>query len=594
MKIKVSDYIANFMVSKGINTAFVMTGGCIVHQIDSFAQHPNMNYVPMLHEQSTAMAADGYARISGVPGLVAATSGPGATNLLTGICCSYYDSIPVIAITGQVSSKALKRDIPTRQVGFQETDVVSIFKSVTKYIKLVTDATTIKYELEKSFSIATSGRKGPVLLDICEDVLFSYVEDDSLVGYSTELQIQGEDLGIDEGLLNTAYGYLKTAKRPVVILGGGVRYAPNQSKYISFIESLGIPVLLTWGAYDFLEHSHSLFAGGFGVTSARNGNFVVQNADVILSIGTRFDSHEIGSDPSKFAPSATRIVVDIDEGEFVKFRETGFKVDVPIISSVDNFIDSFEKYVNDFKFDNQSLWFEKITDWKDKYPILSKKAIDQNVLVNPYKFFHELSKYLTQQVTIVTDCGSNLIWTMQGYFIRKNQRVISAFNHSPMGYSLPAAIGAAFANPKELIICVIGDGGLQINVQELAIIAKHGLNIKIFVLNNHCHGIIQGTQDAWLEGRHCASSPITGELPDPNVSHISLAYGVSATDVHNIEELISIFPLIFSNAEPELLNIHMNSECQIEPKLMYGRSIEDSHPLLPRDELAQNLLPCAT
>jgi len=587
MKIKVSDFITNFFVSKGINTAFVLTGGCIVHQIDSFAQHPEMNYIPMLHEQSAAMAADGYARISGVPGLIAVTSGPGATNLLTGICCSYYDSIPIIAITGQVSSKALKGDIPTRQLGFQETDVVSIFSAVTKYAVIVKNVSDIKFELEKSYSIATSGRKGPVVLDICEDVLFGYIDEADLLGYEPS-KVECI-LPVRSNIINEVLNCLKCSDRPVLVLGAGVRYAPNQLKYIKFLETLGIPVLLTWGAYDVIEHDHKLFAGGFGVTSGRSGNFVIQNADLILAIGTRFDSHEIGSDPKKFATKARRIVVDIDEGEFVKFKQIDFIVDIPIIASVDNFIDAFSGHFAELRLCDLTPWFKKIYEWKAKYPILSENALSQSSLINPYKFFHHLSAEVQGPVNIVTDCGSNLIWTMQGYFVRPMQRVISAFNHSPMGYSLPAAIGAALACPQTQVICIIGDGGFQINVQELAIIALHKLNIKIFVMNNHCHGIIQGTQDAWLHGRHHASDPVEGKLPDADVTKISLSYGIPAQDLNDISLLPAMLQEIFSVYSPQLINVHMLRECQIAPKLMYGRSIEDSHPLLSREELEHNM-----
>ena len=588
MKIKVSDFITNFFVSKGINTAFVLTGGCIVHQIDSFAQHPEMDYIPMMHEQSAAMAADGYARISGVPGLIAVTSGPGATNLLTGICCSYYDSIPIIAITGQVSSKALKGDIPTRQLGFQETDVVSIFSAVTKYAAIVKNVSEIRFELEKCYSIATSGRKGPVVLDICEDVLFGYIDEADLLGY--ELNKAEYVLPVSSNIINETLNLLKWSARPVLVLGAGVRYAPNQLKYIEFLETLGIPVLLTWGAYDLIAHDHKLFAGGFGVTSGRSGNFVIQNADLILAIGTRFDSHEIGSDPKKFATKARRIVVDLDEGEFVKFKQIGFIVDIPIISSVDNFIDAFSGHFEELRLCDLTAWFQKIDEWKVKYPILNEVALNQSSLINPYKFFHYLSAELQGSVNVVTDCGSNLIWTMQGYFVRPMQRVISAFNHSPMGYSLPAAIGVALACPHTQVICIIGDGGFQINVQELAIIALHKLNIKIFVMNNHCHGIIQGTQDAWLDGRHHASDPVDGKLPDADVTKISLSYGIPAQDLYDISLLPAVLQGIFSVHAPQLINVHMLKECQIAPKLMYGRSIEDSHPLLSREELENNMI----
>jgi len=585
VKIKVSDYIARFYADKGIDTAFVLTGGCIVHVIDSIGSTPGIKYIPTLHEQSAAMAADAYARTTGRPGLMAVTSGPGATNLLTGICCSYYDSIPVIAITGQVPSNSLKHDVPTRQLGFQETDVVSIYSSVTKYSALVEDVASIRYELEKSYHIATTGRMGPVLLDICENVLFAEVEEDDLVGYTHE----DEFPCVTAEQVQMVLSYLSEAKRPVLVLGGGVRQSVPSSACLSIIERLNIPVLLTWGAFDLIDHNHPLFAGGFGVTSARSGNFVVQNSDLIIAIGTRFDTHEIGSKADTFARGAKRLVVDIDSGEFAKLESVGFRVDMPILSSAANFIESLGSAVIESAPDLVS-WMHNIADWRARYPICTPDHENQPGYVNPYVFFNRLPAALPAASIVVTDCGSNLIWTMQGLPLSAGQRVISAFNHSPMGYSLPASIGAAFAEPDSTVMCIIGDGGFQINIQELAIIQKHNLNIKIFVMNNHCHGIIQGTQNAWLDGRHHASSPNDGGLPDPDVIKISLAYGIPAADVEDPEALPSLFADVFSEAGPRLINVHMKQETQIEPKLMFGRPIEDLHPLLPREELEANML----
>jgi acetolactate synthase-1/2/3 large subunit len=588
MKIKVSDYIARFYASKGIDTAFVLTGGCIVHLIDSFAQNEQINYIPVLHEQSAAMAADGYARIKGKPGLMAVTSGPGATNLLTGICCSYYDSVPVIAITGQVPSNSLKRTMKTRQLGFQETDVVSIFQPVTKYCTLVENPTDIRYELEKSYYIANEGRKGPVLLDICEDVLFASVEESSLRGFDEPPK---NGYGPSKIEVTKIFKMLGIAERPVLILGGGIRQSSDLELCKKFIDTLNIPVLLTWGAYDVIDHQHPLFAGGFGVTSGKAGNFVIQNSDLIIAIGTRFDSHEIGSKPNSFARGAKRVVVDLDVGELEKYAVIGFRVDVPVLSSADQFMLQMIATENELIHKPQPAWTSKIKNWTEKYPCCTDEHRLQKERVNPYYFFYLLGDVLKNTpVNVVTDCGSNLIWTMQGLSISSNQRVISAFNHSPMGYSLPAAIGVALAEKRLAVICIIGDGGFQINVQELAVIEKYNLNIKIFVMNNHCHGIIQGTQNAWLEGRHHAADPTTGGLPDPDVKRISEAYEIPAMEIENNAKISDILAGVFGSSGPLLINVHMKQETQIEPKLMFGRPIEDSHPLLSREELASNMI----
>ena len=588
MKVKVSDYIANFYASKGIDVAFVLTGGCIIHFIDSIAKHDRIKYIPMLHEQSAAMAADAYARISDKPGLAATTSGPGATNLLTGICCAYYDSIPLIAITGQVSAKFLKNDLPTRQFGFQETDVKSIYQSVTKYSSLVTDPQKIRFELEKSFYIANSGRKGPVLLDITEDVLFGYVEEDNLEGFTALEDEYKSNLYNNE--LTKIREQVINSKRPVLVLGAGATEASNE-EVVKAAQKLGIPVLLTWGAYHLSAYLGELFCGGFGVTSPRSGNFLIQNSDLIIAIGTRFDTHEIGSNVDLFAPKAKRVVIDIDQGEIDKLKKIGFQIDLEICISSNKFINLINN--PDFKLPSidRNVWFQMNINWINKYPICHSSHKSQKTLVNPYYFFKKLGKVLPDRCVVVTDCGSNLIWTMQSLIPRNGQRIISAFNHSPMGYSIAGSIGAFFAKPEgPPIVCIIGDGGFQINVQELAVISRHNLNIKIFVMNNHCHGIIQGTQNAWLEGRHHAACPIDGKLPDPDVKKIANAYDINTFHLENHENIDVIFKKVFANKSPNLIDVSMLEKSQIEPKLMYGRSIEDSHPLLSREELSQNLI----
>jgi len=586
---KGSEIIVKFFESKGIETAFVLTGGCIVHFIDSIAHSPTIKYIPMLHEQSAAMAADAYARLTNRAGLVATTSGPGATNLLTGICCSYYDSIPVIAITGQVSKGFLKADMPTRQMGFQETDVISIFKSVTKYAVQVSEKENLIDELNIAYNFATTGRKGPVLLDICEDVLYGEVYD-NLASLS---KIRTEDKGTKDGSFyyNKILSLVNSASRPALIIGAGANEVEISMLKI-LVSKLSVPVLLTWGAYGLSPELGQYYAGGFGVTSARSGNFIVQNCDLIIGLGTRFDTHEIGNKVEDFAPMAKRIIIDIDPGELLKLKQIGFKIDLEMCIDASEFVSGMIRSLNNFQSKDLSAWFNLINQWHIKYPICNDQHRNQAKAVNPYYFFECLSKALPRDVSIVTDCGSNLIWTMQGLTLKKGQSVISSFNHSPMGYSLPAAIGSAFAlkNLKPTI-CIIGDGGLQINIQELATIRKHMLNIKIFVMNNHCHGIIQGTQSAWLDGRFHASSPESGKLPDPDPCEIANAYGLRIGQLSShkaLQEKISC--LINTDDEPRLISVEMLHKSQIEPKLMFGRRLEDSHPLLSKEEIASNML----
>lgn len=585
---KTSDYIAQFLVDQGVKDVFVLTGGCIVHVIDSIAKNDQISYIPVQHEQAGAMAADAYARITENVGVALATSGPGATNLLTGVCCSYYDSIPTVFITGQVPTSQLKRGSASRQIGFQETDVVSIFQPVTKYAKLVDDASQIRFELEKAFYLARSGRPGPVLLDICDDVQRAEINPEELVSFIPEESIaSGVNL---EDSINTLIDMINQSKRPLLVLGGGIRLAGAVPLLKILIERCQIPFTLTWAGMDYVTHSDPLYVGGFGVTSGRSGNFAIQNADLILAIGTRLDSHEIGSNPATFGREAKKIIIDIDSAEQEKYEKIGVKVDLLITDDarvvIQALIDQSGKIIKR----DRSDWLQWINKWKMNYPNCLDSYRRQPEKVNPYAFMEKLSSLVSDTAIIITDCGSNLIWTMQVFEIKGKQRVISSFNHSPMGYSLPASIGAALAAPERQIICISGDGGFQINIQELATIQRHKINIKIFILNNHGHGIIQGTQDNWLGGRHHASHPGEGGLPDPEFGNIAHAYGILSERIDCNDELNEKISKVLSTNEAVVCNVHQLPEPQIFPKLLYGRPIEDSDPLLTREEFHANMI----
>lgn len=583
---KTSDFIAKFLADAGIDTAFVLTGGCIVHVIDSIASTHGIDYIPVQHEQAGAMAADTFSRIKGTAGLALATSGPGATNLVTGVCCSFYDSIPVIVITGQVPSGQLKRKSKSRQIGFQETDVVSIFKSITKYAVLVDNAENIRFELEKALYLATEGRPGPVLLDICDDVQRAEVDPDSLRSFS-EPRAQRQS---HSDQVTQIIRLINDAERPVLIFGGGVRSAGEAGNLQSTVADIGIPFSLTWAVMDACSSKDPLNVGGFGVTSGRSGNFAVQNSDLIICFGTRLDTHEAGSNYATFAREAKKVIVDIDPAEQEKYKDRGLEVELLVTADVGEVLRELVDRAGEVKPQNLNAWLNRISGWKENYPICPDEYHDQERWVNPYVFMESLATHSVKDAIVVTDCGSNLIWTMQAFACSGLGRIVSAFNHSPMGYSLPASIGAALASPDQQVICITGDAGLQINIQELATIQRQSLNIKIFVLNNHCHGIIQGTQDNWLESRHHASSPKLGGLPDPDFMRISNAYDIPSVSISCHEELDATLDFTLNSDGPVLCNVDLLPASQIYPKLLFGRPIEDSSPLLPREEFYENMM----
>jgi len=583
---KLSDYVAEFLANQGIKHAFVITGGCIVHTIDSIDKRNDIEYIPVQHEQAGAIAADCYSRVTQNLGLAMATSGPGATNLLTGVLCSFYDSVPTIIITGQVPSSQLKRESRSRQIGFQETDVVSIYRTATKYCCIIDDPNKIRYELEKAVYLAKSGRPGPVLLDICDDVQRADINPSELESYSVPKSSNNPSKLVQE--VEELIELIEASNRPIVILGGGIRLGGAIADAINFVEKLGIPVAPTWAGMDFMPYSNSLCVGSFGVSSERAGNFAVQNSDLIITIGTRLDTHETGPDLSTFGREAKIVMLDIDESELGKFDSKGLTIDLPICADVRHFFQIINPMLYNLKKKNIKPWLERIEVWKNKYPICHLEYYKQENCVNPYVFMEELSNQLKGNEIIVTDCGANLIWTMQGFRVKKDQRLISAFNNSPMGYSVPASIGACFGS-EQPVFCITGDGGLQMNIQELATINNNNLPIKIFVMNNHGYGIIKNTLVTWLESNYNASGPESG-VPDPDFERIANAYGIVSCKINNHEELPHKIKETLEHDGPILCNVQILSEQAMIPKLTYGNPIEDSEPLLSRQELRENMI----
>lgn len=580
---KLSDYVASFLVEQGVRHVFLITGGAAVHLVDSIAKNPEIDYVCCQHEQACAMAADAYSRITGNFAAVMTTSGPGATNLVTGACCAYFDSIPTVFITGQVPRSQLKRDYAVRQLGFQETDVVEMFRTITKLTALVDDPQKIRYLLEKAGYLARSGRPGPVLLDIPDDVQRAEVNPDELESFIPEEERKSKPD------VSRVLELIEESRRPVVILGGGIRLSKTLGKAREFVEKLGFPVLLTWASMDLLPYDHPLVVGGFGVSSVRWGNFAVQNSDLVLAVGTRLDTHETGDKLPTFAPKAKKVVVDIDEGELDKYQKRGMIVDVALNCDAKVFFDEISDQMDSIDRQNITEWLENIEQWKRKYPVCLPEFFELKDKVNPYVFFESLSEAASEGDIIITDAGSNLTWTMQTFRVKKGQRLFSAFNHSPMGYSLPASIGACFASGNKDIICIIGDGGIQINIQELATIAHHKLPIKIFLMDNRGYAIIRQTQDTWLDSKYEASSLESG-LALPDFICIAQAYGIKTEEIGNHRELKEKIRKTLDTEGPVLCNVWLDPQAKIMPKLTFGRPIEDSAPLLDRKEFLENML----
>jgi acetolactate synthase I/II/III large subunit len=458
---KLSDYVAAFLAGKGIRHVFAISGGASLHLIHSLATTPGITFICPQHEQAGAMAADGYARVTGKLGVAIATSGPGATNLLTGVCCSYYDSVPVLYITGQVSTFRMKANTGVRQIGFQETDTVDIFRPVTKYVVRIDSPEQIRYELEKACHIAHSGRPGPVLLDLPDNIQRMEINPDMLPAFIPPQEEMGEKPLLEQ--VQRCVELLEQAERPVLVLGAGIHLAGAADLARDVIDRLGIPVAPTWAAADILPSGHPLFIGTFGTHGTRYGNFAVQNADLILSIGSRLDTKATGSPVSTFAREARKVVVDIDPKELGKFVHFGLHIDLPIAADAAVFLRALNGILSHRL--EISPWLKRIGEWKNRYPIcLPDYSLEKDV--NPYIFMQTLARHCSENEVIFIDTGCALAWMMQGFQFKRGQRVYHDWNNTAMGWAVPASIGACLALDRRPILCVCGDGSLQMNIQE--------------------------------------------------------------------------------------------------------------------------------
>jgi len=578
---KVSDFIAQFLNEQGIKHVFVVSGGAIIHSIDSVARHPEMSYICVQHEQAAGAAADAYWRTNGRVGTVMVTSGPGATNLTTSICNAYFDSIPILCICGQVTTPRLRPNDKLRQKGFQETDIVSLFSSITKYVYRVMDPLEIKYQLQKALYIAQEGRPGPVALDIPDDLQRMDIDVSKLKEFVPPAEGKIKDKAKD---IQTLLSWLKAAKRPLVVYGAGIRIAGVIDPALNFIRQWGLPTVLTWGGKDIMTYDDPLNMGGIGVVGPRSGNFAAQNADLIIAVGTRLSQMVTGGKTSLFAPHAKKVLVDIDPHELIKFTSNDFHLDLGIESDFSSFFESLSKQepIDPERF---SSWRAQIKTWEQEYPICPPEKYKRDDLVDGHVFVKAISKLSRPGDIFITDTGANISWTLQAIELKENQRIFSAWNHTPMGYALSAAVGACLA-AKHRILCLTGDGGLMMNIEELATIRRYNLDVKLFIFNNGGHSIQKQTIDTWLNSNYAAVDERSG-LSFPDFVKTAQAFHLPALRASNHDELESVINKVLTTPGPVVCDIMIDPDQKIEPMLKFGAGIEDLNPKLPPEELAR-------
>ncbi|MEY8523760.1 thiamine pyrophosphate-binding protein [Lachnospiraceae bacterium 38-10] len=597
MKVKVSDYIADFLAEHGITNIFTVVGGGAMHMNDSFGHHSSLHCIYNHHEQASSIAAEAYFRVENKMAAVCVTSGPGAINALNGVAGAYMDSIPMLVLSGQAKSSITVRgsSLKLRTLGNQEFDIVSALGSMTKYTEMIMDAGRVRYCLEKALDIAMTGRPGPCWLDIPLDIQGAYVETDELRGYTAKKDktiVRGDALG---NAARKVAERIANAKRPVIYAGNGIRISGAVEILKRLTERTKIPVVTCWDSIDLIETENECYTGRGGTMGDRAGNFAVQNSDFLLCIGSRLNIYQVGYDVKTWAREAYVAVVDIDPEEL---KKPTIRVDMPICADAGEFMESLIGSLKPDAESNHAGWSEQCRRWKKQYPVVREKHYLEKGSVNIYAFIDKLGRMLPEGAVTVVANGSASVVGSQTYYIGKGQRFIMNCGLSSMGYDLPAAVGACVASGKREIICIAGDGSIQMNIQELQTIVTNQLPIKIFVINNGGYHQIRQTQNNVFHNGLIGVGPESGDLGFPDFEKLSAAYGIPYFRIGDNQEWIEKAEEILSFAGFLLCEVICSTAQVFEPKsatkkledgTLVSPPLEDMAPFLSRDELKANM-----
>ncbi|AMR32926.1 acetolactate synthase [Mucilaginibacter sp. PAMC 26640] len=561
---KASDFIATFLEKKGVKHVFELSGGMITHILDSLNQKTSINIITMHHEQSAAFAADAYGRVTGVPGVALATSGPGATNLLTGIGSCYFDSTPAVFITGQVNRHEQKGNRNIRQLGFQETDIIAMAQPITKACFKIESEHDLPEAMERAFEIAMEGRPGPVLIDVPMDIQRAQVNEMP----DTKVVAAFEDPSID--VLQDIFNSIKGAKRPLLLVGRGVRAAFAKKEMDAFLQKTELPVITTLLAIDAAEYDHPSRVGFIGSYGNRWANIAFGECDLLVVVGSRLDIRQTGAD-TKFFENRTIYHIDC-ESEEINNRVKGC---VPIVTDARQFFEAFNKAAKEEKFEKPVEWLQYISGLKKQWPD-TKELTPEGI--NPNYFMHALSHNSRAAKCYVADVGSHQMWAAQSLEIYKDQLFLTSAGMGAMGYALPAGIGACFALDLSPVIVIVGDGCMQINIQELQTIVRNKLPVKVVVMNNKNLGMIRQFQDSYFESRY--QSTYWG-YSAPDFEKVAKAYGMAALTIDSEDEMQEAVNWMWNETnggEPVLLQVMIDPHTNTYPKIAFGKPITEMEP----------------
>jgi acetolactate synthase-1/2/3 large subunit len=597
---RLADYVIRFLADRGVRHVFVVTGGGAMHLNDALGREPRITYVCNHHEQASAMAAEGYSRTNGTPGVVSVTSGPGGVNALNGVFGAFTDSIAMIVISGQMKRQTLLETHGLlgrlRQLGDQEVDIVGMVKRITKSAVLLTDPERVRYELERAWHCCQSGRPGPCWIDIPVDVQAADIDPAILEGYTPSVEIGRANANELCGIAEVVLAKIKAARRPVILAGTGVRISGATDLFRRVVSKLMIPVATAW-THDVIETESPCACGKAGSIGDRPGNFAVQNSDLVLVIGSRLNIRQVSYNWENFARNAEKIVVDIDPEELAKPM---VRPDLAICADARDFLEAIDSGIDTQGFDSEQHlgWLAWCRERVKKYPVFNPlKHVSRPGAINPYHFFHEFFTFLKHDDVIVCGDATACIVTFQSSVIRRQTRLFSNSGSASMGYDLPAAIGAAVARGGKRVICLAGDGSLQMNIQELQTVRHHRFPIKLFVLNNGGYLSIRQTQRAFFG--FAVGAGIESGISCPDFVRVAEAYGLPASRLDSPTFGPDLSKLLDASG-PHVCEVVLDPTQGIEPKLssrqmpdgkMVSSPLDDMAPFLDRSELAENTHP---
>lgn len=588
--IKVSDYVMNFLADRGIRNLYMITGGGIMHLVDSVGRQDRLKYVCCHHEQACAIAAESEARARCGVGACLVTTGPGSTNALAGIAGAWEDSVPVFVVSGQVRRDLIADYARWRCIGPQEIDIEDMARPVTKFIATVMDPNQIRRILEEAWNAATSGRPGPVWVNIPLDVQGALVDPESLSGATPLPPPPGPSPEDIERVIHM----IQAARRPVVLCGNGIHAANAQEAARAFLEKIRAPAVLRIGTMDLFEEEFPWNGGRFGALGQRRANFTVQNSDLLVALGSGLSVMAIGFNTDGFAPRARKVMVNIDPEEATKPH---LRLDLAIASDVRAFLEAFLEAARDVAFEPDPRWEQACRVWRETYPTLMPEHMEEPDFVNTYVFADRLSTFAEPGDTVITGNSLDAHSVNHSFRFKGGQRGYTSHNYGAMGWDLPAAVGAAFARPQGRTFLVTGDGSFQLNLQELLTVRQYRLNLKIFIVNNGGYEAIRSMQQNHFQGNIVGADPATG-VGNPDYRHLAMAYGLGYASIQRNAEIDAALSSILSEPGPCLCELKVSPNQPRCPKAssfrrpdgtMESRPLEDQWPYLPREEVFRNM-----